>query len=154
MSNLAVHFSSAVDTWTTPRDFYDRLNDEFQFVLDAAALRNSALCDQWYGPDHDDESRRDALTADWSIAAEGGAVFMNPPYGRQIGKFMKKANEEALGGLTVVCLVPARTDTAWWHDYAIHWKTRFVRGRLKFGDATNAAPFPSAVIIMGRLAND
>ena len=74
-----------------------------------------------------------------------GNIWMNPPYGREIGAWMKKASETK--GL-VVCLVPARTDTKWWHDYAMKAKEiRFVRGRLHFGDSKNSAPFPSAVVI-------
>lgn len=70
-----------------------------------------------------------------------------PPYGRAIGLWMRKAYVAALEGALVVCLVPARTDTAWWHDYAVHGEIRFIRGRLKFGTQTNSAPFPSAVVI-------
>lgn len=73
---------------------------------------------------------------------------MNPPYGREIGAWMKKADEAAMSGTTVVCLVPARTDTKWWHEHAIHHEVRFIRGRLKFGDAKSNAPFPSAVVVM------
>ena len=72
---------------------------------------------------------------------------MNPPYGRVIGHWMKKAYEESLSGAKVVCLVPSRTDTAWWHDYAMKGQIEFIRGRLKFGDAKNSAPFPSAIVI-------
>ena len=72
---------------------------------------------------------------------------MNPPYGREIGLWMKKAYESSLLGAKVVCLVPARTDTAWWHDYAMKGEIEFLRGRLKFGDAKNSAPFPSAVVV-------
>lgn len=87
-----------------------------------------------------------------------GKVWMNPPYGRTIGQWMKKAYESAttspVDGLPdadlVVCLVPARTDTAWWHDYAMKGEIRFIRGRLKFGDAKHNAPFPSALVIFKR----
>jgi len=72
---------------------------------------------------------------------------MNPPYGREIRQWVKKAYESALGGATVVCLLPARTDTSWWHDYCMKGEIRFIRGRLKFGDARENAPFPSAVVI-------
>ena len=75
-------------------------------------------------------------------------VWCNPPYGREIGKWVEKAYNESLAGVTVVMLLPARTDTKWFHDY-IYGKAeiRFVRGRLKFGDSKNSAPFPSMVII-------
>jgi site-specific DNA-methyltransferase (adenine-specific) len=72
---------------------------------------------------------------------------MNPPYGRAIGHWMRKALLESMSGALVVCLVPSRTDTAWWHDYAVRGEIRYLRGRLKFGGATNSAPFPSAIII-------
>ena len=83
----------------------------------------------------------DGLLQDWQ-----GRVWMNPPYGREIGRWMRKAYESSLAGATVVCLVPARTDTAWWHDYAAKGHVSFIRGRLKFGDAKNSAPFPNAVV--------
>lgn len=141
-------FSSAYDAWTTPRDRWAKWNDEFHFTLDAAAQSDSALCQEWYGPDHTDETRRDALKCDWLKDSNGGIVWMNPPYGRGISAFVKKADEESKRGVTVVCLVPARTDTNWWHEYCIHHEIRFIRGRLKFGDAKNSAPFPSALVIM------
>ena len=72
---------------------------------------------------------------------------MNPPYGREIGKWLKKAYESSINGAIVVCLIPARTDTAWWHDYVMKGKIRFIRGRLKFGGSKNSAPFPSAIVI-------
>ena len=136
------------DTWTTPRDYYDRINIEFNFTLDAAALADSTLVpDNWYGPDHPDQSRRDAFTRDWAKDSPG-AIWLNPPYGRVIKSWVCKANAVANGGGTVVCLVPARTDTSWWHDYCIHHEVRFIRGRLKFGGQKNSAPFPSALVIM------
>jgi site-specific DNA-methyltransferase (adenine-specific) len=137
------------DTWTTPRDFFDRLNAEFDFGLDAAALQSSTLVpDNWYGPDHPDPAARDALRIDWNHNSRGKPIWLNPPYGRSIKDWMRKANEVASGGGTVVCLVPARTDTNWWWDSCIHHEVRFIKGRLKFGNQPNAAPFPSAVIVM------
>jgi site-specific DNA-methyltransferase (adenine-specific) len=138
--------SSLDDTWTTPRDYYNKVNAEFNFTLDAAALADSVL-DNWYGPDHPDQSRRDAFTRDWAKDSPG-AIWLNPPYGRVIKDWVRKANAVANGGGTVVCLVPARTDTSWWHDYCIHHEVRFIRGRLKFGNQKNSAPFPSALVIM------
>jgi len=137
------------DTWTTPRDFYDKLNAEFDFGLDAAALQSSTLVpDNWYGPDHPDPAARDALRIDWNHNSRGKPIWLNPPYGRSIKDWMRKANEVASGGGTVVCLVPARTDTNWWWDSCIHHEVRFIKGRLKFGNQPNAAPFPSAVVVM------
>jgi len=80
---------------------------------------------------------------------------MNPPYGRAIAAFLRKAHEESLSGATVVCLVPSRTDTAWWHRYARQGQIIFLRGRLRFGEARASAPFPSAIVIFwgGRLGN-
>jgi phage N-6-adenine-methyltransferase len=140
--------SSISDTWTTPRTFFDELNKEFNFTLDAAALKSSALVSNYLGPDHDYGWRHDALTVEWDGASGGGAVWLNPPYGREIGKFMSKANEENKKGITIVALVPARTDTKWWWDNCIQHEIRFIKGRLKFGDGKNSAPFPSALIVM------
>lgn len=142
--------TSLDDTWTTPRDFFDKLNAEFNFGLDAAALQASTLVpDNWYGPDHPDPAARDALRIDWNHNSRGRPIWLNPPYGRVIKDWMRKASEVAAGGGTVVCLVPARTDTAWWHDYCINaYEIRYIRGRLKFGGQKNSAPFPSAVVVM------
>lgn len=144
--------SSLSDSWTTPRDTFDALDREFRFTLDAAALQTSTLVpDNWYGPDHPESTRRDALTRSWREDCNGGAVWLNPPYGRAIKAFMAKANEEAQGGVRVVALVPSRTDTQWWWDSAIHHEVRFIKGRLKFGGQTNSAPFPSAIVVMGMI---
>ena len=141
--------SSNDDTWTTPRDFFDKLNQEFDFGLDAAALSGSTLVpDNWYGPDHPDLERRDAFSRSWVSDSGGKPIWLNPPYGRAIGEWMAKANREVGIRATVVCLVPARTDTFWWHNYCIQHEVRFIRGRLKFGDGKNSAPFPSAVVVM------
>ena len=142
--------TSLDDTWTTPRDFFDELNKEFNFGLDAAALQNSTLVpDNWYGPDHPDPAARDALRIDWNHNSRGRPIWLNPPYGRVIKDWVRKASEVASGGGTVVCLVPARTDTHWWHDYCINaYEIRYIRGRLKFGGQKNSAPFPSALVIM------
>lgn len=75
---------------------------------------------------------------------------MNPPYGRNIGKWVEKAYKSSLDGATVVCLLPVRTDTAWWHDYCMRGVVMFLRGRLKFSGAKNNAPFPSAIVVFGR----
>lgn len=136
-------------TWTTPRDFYDKLHVEFNFSLDAAALKSSALCDNWFGPDHDDLNLRDSLVMNWAQFAPSKTVWLNPPYGRVIKTWVKKADYEATKrGLTVVCLVPARTDTYWWHEYCIQHEIRFLRGRLKFSNSKTFAPFPNALVIM------
>ena len=134
--NTALHFSSATDLWSTPQDFFDYLDAEFRFETDVCASVENAKCKQFF------TKETDALTQQWV-----GVCYMNPPYGREIGHWMAKAWRSAQTGATVVCLVPARTDTAWWHDYAAKGEVRFVRGRLKFGGHANSAPFPSAVVI-------
>lgn len=134
---MNVHFSSKTDLWSTPQEFFDKLNVEFGFDLDVCATPDNAKCDSYFTKDDD------GLKQVWS-----GVVWLNPPYGRGIGQWMHKANEAAKDGAIVVCLVPARTDTKWWHDYVIHHEVRFVRGRLKFGGSKNSAPFPSAVVVM------
>lgn len=132
----AVFASSVTDLWATPQDFFDQLNAEFGFTLDVCATADNAKCERFYTKEDD------GLTQPWT-----GRVWMNPPYGRTIGHWMRKAYLSAQQGATVVCLVPARTDTAWWHDYAAKGNVRFIRGRLKFGGHQNPAPFPSAVVV-------
>jgi len=144
-----VAMSSLTDDWSTPKDFYTSLSKEFPFELDPAADSNNHKTKLWYGLDHTDPARRDGLSASWlSDVGLGGWVFMNPPYGRTIKQWMQKANEENKLGVKVVCLVPSRTDTAWFQDYAINHEVRFVRGRLKFGSSKKDAPFPSCVVVM------
>lgn len=139
-------FTSNDGTWTTPRDYFNKVNKEFGFGLDAAALSTSTLVpENWYGPDHPDVGRRDALAIEWDISAP---VWLNPPYGRVIKDWVAKADYEAKRGGEIVCLVPARTDTNWWHEHCIQHEVRFIRGRLKFGNSVNSAPFPSALVIM------
>lgn len=102
----SVHFSSATDLWSTPQDFFDLLNDEFHFTLDPCSNKENAKCEKFFTKEDD------GLAQDWS----GERVFMNPPYGREISKWVEKAaNSDAL----VVCLLPARTDTKWWHDHVV-----------------------------------
>jgi phage N-6-adenine-methyltransferase len=138
--NTAVHFSSATDLWSTPQDFYDKLNEEFHFDVDVCATASNTKCSFFF------DAAQDGLKQDWHPFT----CWMNPPYGREIGRWMRKAYESAQASATVVCLVPARTDTAWWHDYAIKGEVRFIRGRLKFGGAKSSAPLPSAVVIFRR----
>jgi len=132
-------FSSKDEVWATPQEFFDTLDEEFHFTLDPCALPSNAKCKKFYTPDDD------GLQQDWG----GNVVFCNPPYGRKVGAWIKKCYEESLKPhTTVVALVFARTDTAWFHDYALDKaEIRFVRGRLKFGGQKNAAPAPSMVLI-------
>ena len=138
MINRAL-YSSDRDNWETPQAFFDQLNDEFHFTIDAFASDDNAKCDKYY------TLETDGLKQDWT----GEIVFANPPYGRQIGQFVKKCHDEAKKpGTTVVMLINARTDTRWFHDYIYgQAELRFVRGRLKFGNSKNSAPFPSMVVI-------
>jgi len=97
--NLAVMFSSAVDTWTTPRDYFAEVNAEFNFGLDAAALQVSTLVpDNWYGPDHPEIDRQDAFKRDWVADSKGLPIWLNPPYGRGIGRWTAYASEMCRGG--------------------------------------------------------
>jgi len=133
-----VLFSSKTDEWETPQALFDELDREFGFTLDVCALPENAKCDLFFTPE------TDGLSQSW----KGHICWMNPPYGREIGKWVKKAYEESQRGATVVCLLPARTDTRWFHDY-IYGKAeiRFLRGRIKFVGAENSAPFPSMIVI-------
>jgi site-specific DNA-methyltransferase (adenine-specific) len=136
---MSVHFSSATDDWATPQDFFDQQNKIYGFTLDVCASSTNYKVANYF----DEET--DGLAQDWS----NEVIWMNPPYGRVIGKWMSKAYEASKAGSKVVCLVPARTDTAWWHDYAMQGKITFIRGRLKFGGAKTPAPFPSALVVFG-----
>ena len=135
--NTAPHFSSKCDTWATPQAFFDEVNERYGFTLDVCALPSSAKCARYFTPE------TDGLAQDWAPHV----CWMNPPYGREIGAWMVKAVEEWRKGATVVALVPARTDTRWFQDYAMQGAVTFIRGRLKFGQATNSAPFPSALVV-------
>lgn len=131
-----MHFSSATDLHATPQTFFDALHTEFNFTTDVCATVENAKCAHYF------TKEMDGLAQQWQ-----GICWMNPPYGRAISLWMQKAWRSSQQGATVVCLVPSRTDTAWWHDYAMKGSIRFIRGRLKFGDAKNSAPFPSAVVV-------
>lgn len=131
--------SSNSDCWETPQELFDELNQKYNFDVDVCALPKNAKCANYFTPEID------GLKQEWI-----GTCWMNPPYGREIGKWMQKAYKSSLAGATVVCLVPARTDTAWWHDYAMKGKIEFIRGRLKFGNSKNSAPFPSAIVVFGK----
>jgi phage N-6-adenine-methyltransferase len=128
--------SSLTDEWATPDSFFSPFDAEFGFTLDACALPENTKCARFFSPDDD------GLSHPWT-----GVVWMNPPYGRSIGRWMQKAWESSCEGATVVCLVPSRTDSAWWHDYAMKGEVRFVRGRIRFSGSSDNAPFPSAVVV-------
>ena len=138
--NTDLMFSSEKMDWTTPQDFYEKLNQEFHFTLDQAASAENAKCSNYY------TEADDGLSKDWS----DNVVFCNPPYGRQLPKWIEKCYYESQKpNTTVVMLIPARTDTKAFHTYIYHKaEIRFIKGRLKFGDGKNSAPFPSMVVIM------
>ena len=137
--NTKVLFSSKEEKWATPQDFFDKLNDEFHFTLDAAASPDNAKCTNYF------TEEQDGLVQSWG----GHTVWCNPPYCRKTGLWVKKAYEEhQRTGCTVVMLLPSRTDVRWFHDYILgKAEIRFIKGRLKFGENKNSAPFPSIVVI-------
>tara|TARA_R100001129_G_scaffold87202_2_gene59458 strand:+ start:260 stop:742 length:483 start_codon:yes stop_codon:yes gene_type:complete len=144
----SVHFMSKRSDWATPQDLFDKLNKQFNFDIDVCADVSNAKCKKYYSIEDD------ALSQTWK-----GYCFMNPPYGREISKWVKKAYESSgansfspisSGEATVVCLLPSRTDTKWWHDYVMKADTvKFIKGRLKFDGHKNSAPFPSAIVVFG-----
>lgn len=125
--------------WETPQAFFDRLDAEFNFDLDVAANRENAKCEAYY------DIAMDGLTKSWA----NHCIWCNPPYGRPLGAWVRKAYAEAqTNPYPIVMLLPARTDTKWWHEYVMRAdEIRFVKGRLKFGGATNSATFPSVVVV-------
>jgi phage N-6-adenine-methyltransferase len=131
-----VHYSSKTVIWATPQALFDELNAEFNLDVDVCALEENAKLPVYFTPE------QDGLAQDWS----GLRCWMNPPYGREISKWVEKA---ATGGAAViVALLPSRTDTRWWHSYIQDKaEVRFIKGRLKFGDSKNCAPFPNAIVI-------
>lgn len=124
---MNIHFKSQRLDWKTPKAVYQILDAEFNFDHDPCPVRPVA----------------DGLTSEW-----GGCNFVNPPYGRELPRWVAKGYAEFLKGKTVVLLVPSRTDTRWWHQYCmLATEIRFIKGRLRFDDQKNSAPFPSAIII-------
>ena len=121
---MSVHFSSATCEWPTPQAFFDKLDAEFDFTLDVCANSDNAKCLNYFSV------LDGSLIRPWL-----GRVWMNPPYGRGIKHWVEKAYLESINGCLVVCLLPARTDTKWFHDYCLRGEIRFIRGRLKFGSA-------------------
>lgn len=133
-------FSSNKDNWSTPQYLFDDLNKEFHFTLDPASDDDNAKCDRHY------TLLDDGLSKSWA----GERVWLNPPYGKTISVWMEKAYKESVNGACVVCLVPARTDTQWFHNWVINRpnvEIRFIKGRLKFGGSKQSAPFPSMIVV-------
>ena len=137
--NSELMFSSKTDQWATPQDFFDRLNEEFHFTLDPCADDQNHKCEKYFTKEDN------GLLQDW----RGEVVFCNPPYGKEIYKWVEKCYLEGRKELTtVVLLIPARTDTKYFHDFIIHrTEIRFIKGRLKFGNSMNVAPFASMLVI-------
>jgi len=120
-------FTSASEHWSTPDYLYKELDQEFHFNDDPCPL----------------QPLTNGLSRPW-----GTRTYMNPPYGKDIGKWLEKAYRESKAGRLVVCLIPSRTDTRWWHEYVMKAsEIRFLRGRLKFGNSNNSAPFPSVIVV-------
>lgn len=128
-------FSSNTSEWETPMDLFNILDQEFKFTLDPCSNNNNFKCKKHY------TLKENGLIQDWS----SDIVFMNPPYGRDIYNWVRKAYNS---NTTVVCLLPARTDTKWFHEFIYNKsEIRFIKGRLKFGRSKNSAPFPSMIVI-------
>ena len=138
--NTELMFSSKTDQWATPQDFFDKLNEEFHFTLDPCADEFNHKCQKYF------TEQQNGLLQDWA----NEIVFCNPPYGREIQNWVQKCFSEVRSGkcLCAVMLIPARTDTQWFHKYIYKQaEVRFIKGRLKFGDSKNSAPFPSMVVV-------
>jgi phage N-6-adenine-methyltransferase len=136
--NNRVHFSSMTDLWETPWLLFRQLDATFHFTLDVCALPENAKCKRFFTPE------QDGLVQPWK-----GVCWMNPPYGRMVGRWVQKAYDSAASGdATVVCLIPARTDTSWWHRCVMQAsEVWLVAGRVRFGHAKAGAPFPSAIVV-------
>ena len=132
-------FSSKSPEWETPQDFFNKLDERWNFTLDPCCTKETAKCATFF------TEKDNGLEMDW----KGHRVFMNPPYGRSIRTWVEKAYKEGLKQNTVVvCLLPARTDTRWFHDYCMKAQAiKLIKGRLKFGGATAGAPFPSMIVV-------
>lgn len=135
MAEFKNKFASRRQDWETPSEIFDPLNVEFGFTLDVCATIENRKCDNFYSISDN------GLAKEWH-----GTCWMNPPFGTQ-GKWVKKAYESAQHGATVVCLLPSRTNTNWWHDYCMNGEVRFIRGRPKFKGAEHGLPQPLAIII-------
>lgn len=131
-------FSAKSVEYETPQAFFDALDVEFHFTLDVAASIENAKCLVFYTRD------QDGLSQSWT-----GTCWCNPPYGRDLPRWIRKAVESARAGTTTVMLIPARTNTNWWHDLVmVHGVVRFVRGRLRFNGGRHGLPFPLAVVVI------
>jgi phage N-6-adenine-methyltransferase len=139
MAEFRTKFESKRQDWETPDEIFNPLDDEFNFTLDVCANSDNAKCVRYYS------EFIDGLEQNWV----NEVCWMNPPFGVQ-GKWVKKAFDEAQKGAKVVCLLPARTNTNWWHDYCMKGEIRFIRGRPKFKGAKHGLPQPLAIVIFGK----
>jgi len=137
--------SSKSNEWSTPWDFFNELNKEFEFTLDPCCTHENAKCKKYY------TLKEDGLKQDWS----NEVVFMNPPYGGNTRIWMEKAYNESLKGAIIVCLIVSSTDRSYWHDFIFPKaaQIRWVRGRIKFGNSKSTAPFASAIVIFDQINN-
>jgi len=149
-------FSSKKSEWETPQELFDKLDAEFHFTLDVCASPKNTKCDNFIEWDEDGGGLKNWIS--WGNISMGSSgkknvCWMNPPYGRHIGKWVEKAYRESLDGAMVVCLLPAKTDTKWWHNYCMRGEIRFLKGRVSFIAPDNRdkkpqlAPFPNAIVI-------
>ena len=136
---MNVHYSSKTNEWYTPQYLYEYLNKIYDFNLDPCCTEQNRKCEQYFTIEDD------GLTKSWG----GNNVFVNPPYGREIGKWVEKSLNESKLGATVVMLIPARTDTNYWHNFIFGKASKiiFVKNRIKFGGSESGAPFPSAIVV-------
>lgn len=132
-------FSSKSMEWETPQNLFNNLNEEFNFTLDPCSTRENAKCEKYY------TIKENGLIQDW----KNETVFCNPPYGADIKKWVQKCYEENIkNNITIVMLIPARTDTKYFHKFIYNkHEIRFLKGRLKFGNSKYSAPFPSMIVI-------
>ncbi len=131
-------FTSRTEEWETPGYVFSTLNDEFHFQVDVCATIENKKCDKYFDKDID------GLDQEWSPYR----CWMNPPYGKKISQWVKKAYKESQRGALVVCLVPSRTDTRWWHEWVMKAsEIRLVAGRINFGNSKQSAPFPSSIVV-------
>ena len=154
--NTELMFSKKSDMWATPQNFFDKVNQEFNFTLDVCAVEENAKCLSFFSPEDD------GLSKEWS-----GVCWCNPPYS-DTASWTRKCVTEAYRGVTTALLIPARTDTKYFQndilrysilnkdreEYAIETELRFLPGRLKFGDGKNSAPFPSVLVIFRKKVNE
>lgn len=139
-NRLGVMYSSLKSEWETPQLLFDNLKQRFPFQIDVCADENNKKCEKYFSVEDD------GLKQSWY---DYDFAWMNPPYGKKIGLWVRKAYEQSLNYVTVVCLLPSRTDTKWWHEYIMKGAAEvwFVKGRIKFSNHKNPAPFPSVIVV-------